>query len=253
MSSAARPVTAGGCVSSRNSEDVSWKVFPLVFLSPRARTLLGCDIALLIGRLMLGVVLFAHGWQKLVIKGIGGTYAWFQAMGIPLAIVATSFVTVVEFVGGALLLLGALTRVVVALHILVMIGAAAFVHISHGLFAQDGGWELVGVIAACELVLAATGAGRFSIDHLVHRGRQARAMPPTTAAPSPARALPEHVHESVTLPGQVTATFGDRQRLGGGPGGPGGPVHHPVHQPGDRDPTLFAKPLSAPPPPPKPR
>ena len=72
-----------------------------------------------------GVVLFAHGWQKLVIKGIGGTYAWFQAMGIPLAIVATSFVTTVEFVGGALLLLGALTRVVVALHILVMIGAAA--------------------------------------------------------------------------------------------------------------------------------
>ena len=162
------------------------KVFPIVFLSPRVRTLLGCDIALLVGRLMLGVVLFAHGWQKLVIKGIGGTYAWFQAMGIPLAIVATSFVTVVEFVGGALLLLGALTRVVVALHILVMIGAAAFVHVSHGLFAQDGGWELVGVIAACELVLAATGAGRFSIDHLVHRGRQARAIPPTTAASSPA-------------------------------------------------------------------
>jgi putative oxidoreductase len=240
----------GGCVSSRNSDDVSWKVFPLVFLSPRVRTLLGCDIALLIGRLMLGVVLFAHGWQKLVIKGIGGTYAWFQAMGIPLAIVATSFVTVVEFVGGALLLLGALTRVVVALHILVMIGAAAFVHISHGLFAQDGGWELVGVIAACELVLAATGAGRFSIDHLVHRGRQARAMPPTTAAPSPAWALPERVHDSVTLPGQATAPFGDRQRLGGGPGGR---VHQPVHQPGDRDQTLFAKPTSAPPPSPKPR
>jgi uncharacterized membrane protein YphA (DoxX/SURF4 family) len=133
---------ADGCVSSRNTEDVSWKVFPLVFLSPRVRTLLGCDIALLIGRLMLGVVLFAHGWQKLVINGIGGTYAWFQAMGIPLAIVATSFVTMVEFVGGALLLLGALTRVVVALHLLVMIGAAGFVHISHGLFAQDGGWEL---------------------------------------------------------------------------------------------------------------
>ena len=226
------------------------KVFPLVFLSPRVRTLLGCDIALLVGRLMLGVVLFAHGWQKLVIKGIGGTYAWFQAMGIPLAIVATSFVTVVEFVGGALLLLGALTRVVVALHILVMIGAAAFVHISHGLFAQDGGWELVGVIAACELVLAATGAGRFSIDHLVHRGRQARAMPPTTAAPSPAWALPERVHDSVTLPGQATAPFGDRQRLGGGPGGR---VHQPVHQPGDRDQTLFAKPISAPPPSPKPR
>jgi len=206
----------------------------------------------LVGRLMLGVVLFAHGWQKLVIKGIGGTYAWFQAMGIPLAIVATSFVTVVEFVGGALLLLGALTRVVVALHILVMIGAAAFVHVSHGLFAQDGGWELVGVIAACELVLAATGAGRFSIDYLVHRGRQARAMPPTTAAPAPAPApaLPERVHESDTLPGQATTPFADRQRLRGGPNGP---VHPAAHQPGDRDQPLFAKPTSAPPPSPKPR
>ena len=225
------------------------KVFPIVFLSPRVRTLLGCDIALLVGRLMLGVVLFAHGWQKLVIKGIGGTYAWFQAMGIPLAIVATSFVTVVEFVGGALLLLGALTRVVVALHILVMIGAAAFVHVSHGLFAQDGGWELVGVIAACELILAATGAGRFSIDHLVHRGRQARAMPPVAAPPSPARPLPDPGHESATFPGKATAPFGDQQRLRGA----GGPVHQPVHQPADRDQPLFAKPLSAPPPPPKPR
>jgi putative oxidoreductase len=213
-------------------------VLPLVFLARRIRTLPGCDIALLIGRLMLGVVLFAHGWQKLVINGIGGTYAWFQAMGIPLAIVATSFVTVVEFVGGALLLLGALTRVVVALHLLVMIGAAGFVHISHGLFAQDGGWELVGVIAACELILAATGAGRFSIDHLVHRGRQASGMPPATAAPSPAGAQPEHLHEAVTLPGQVTAPFGDPQRLRGGP----------VHQPGDRAHPLFASPVSTPPP-----
>ncbi len=137
-------------------------------------------------------------------------------------------------VGGALLLLGALTRVVVALHILVMIGAAAFVHISHGLFAQDGGWELVGVIAACELVLAGTGAGRFSIDYLVHRGRQARAMPPTTAAPAPAPApaLPERVHEPVTLPSQPTAPFGDGQWFRGGPGGP-------MRQPGDRDQTPF--------------
>jgi putative oxidoreductase len=224
-------------------------VFPLVFLSPRVRTLLGCDIALLVGRLLLGVVLFAHGWQKLVIKGIGGTYAWFQAMGIPLAIVATSFVTVVEFVGGALLLLGALTRVVVALHILVMIGAAAFVHISNGLFAQDGGWELVGVIAACELVLAGTGAGRFSIDHLVHRGRQARAMP-TTAAPSPAGALTERMHEPVSLPSQATAPFSDGQWFRGDPGGP---MHQPVRQPGDRDQTLFDKPISARRPSPKPR
>jgi hypothetical protein len=67
-----------------------------------------------------------------------------------------------------------------------MIGAAAFVRASHGLYAQDGGWELVGVIAACELALMAAGASRFSVDHLVRvlRERQLRAVP-SIATPSP--------------------------------------------------------------------
>ena len=164
----------------------------VVSLPTRVRAVAKPDVALLVARLVLGVVLFAHGWQKLVINGIAGTYGWFQAMGIPLAIVSTSFVTVVEFVGGALLLLGALTRVVVSLHIIVMIGAAAFVHVSHGLFAQDGGWELVGVIAACELVLAATGAGRFSVDHLVHVHRSRQAPTVSTTAPPSRTAVGEN-------------------------------------------------------------
>ena len=112
-------------------------------LTTRARALPGRDIGLLLVRLVLGVVLFAHGWQKFVIKGIAGTYGWFQSMGIPLAIVSTSFVTVIEFVGGALLLLGALTRVVVSLHIVVMIGAAAFVTSPTACMRRtaDGSWS----------------------------------------------------------------------------------------------------------------
>ncbi len=125
------------------------------------------DAVMLLARVLLGVVLFAHGWQKLMVKGITGTTGGFDKLGIPLAIVSASFVTVVEFVGGALLIIGALTSVVVGLHLIVMVGAAGFVHMSHGIFAQDGGWELVGVIAACELLLAAAGPGRFSIDHLL--------------------------------------------------------------------------------------
>src|SRR3954451_1674854 len=88
-------------------------------------------------------------------------------MGIPLAIVSSSFVSFVEFVGGVLMIFGALVPVVVVLHLVVMIGAASFVHVSHGIFAVDGGWELVGVIAACELMLGACGAGRFSVDRWV--------------------------------------------------------------------------------------
>lgn len=130
------------------------------------------DISILIGRVILGVVLFAHGWQKLVINGISGTYGQFEKLGIPLAIVSASFASFVEFVGGVLIILGALTTTVVALDLVVMLGAAGFVHLTHGLFAQDGGWELVGVIVAAELALAAFGPGRFSVDHVMTRRRE---------------------------------------------------------------------------------
>ena len=129
------------------------------------------DVAMLIARVILGVVLFAHGWQKLMINGIAGTYGQFEKLGIPLAIVSASFASFVEFVGGVLIILGALTTTVVALDLVVMVGAAGFVHVTHGIFAKNGGWELVGVIVAAELALAAFGPGRLSVDHLVARRR----------------------------------------------------------------------------------
>ena len=129
------------------------------------------DIAMLIARIILGVVLFAHGWQKLMINGISDTYGQFEKLGIPLAIVSASFTSFVEFVGGVLIILGALTTTVVALDLVVMVGAAGFVHVTHGIFAKDGGWELVGVIVAVELALAAFGPGRYSVDDVVARRR----------------------------------------------------------------------------------
>ena len=129
------------------------------------------DIAMLIARVILGVVLFAHGWQKLMINGISETYGQFEKLGIPLAIVSASFTSFVEFVGGVLIILGALTTTVVALDLIVMVGAAGFVHITNGIFAKDGGWELVGVIVAVELALAAFGPGRYSVDDVVARRR----------------------------------------------------------------------------------
>jgi putative oxidoreductase len=156
------------------------------------------DVALLVARVVLGVVLFAHGWQKVVIYGIAETRNQFEALGIPAAIASSSFVAFVEFVGGFLLVLGALVPLVVALHLVVMIGAAAFVHVSNGIFAADGGWELVGVIAACELVLGACGAGRFSVDRLIlARMRREPTIRPLAERPAAARA-PQVADEPAT-------------------------------------------------------
>jgi putative oxidoreductase len=122
------------------------------------------DIAVLVARVLLGVVLMAHGLQKLVTDGIGGTTASFQAMGIPLPTVSALYATVAEIGGGLLLLVGLATAVGAILVALDMAGALVFVHISNGVFVQSGGWELVGLIAVVALLIAAVGAGRFSID-----------------------------------------------------------------------------------------
>jgi putative oxidoreductase len=137
-------------------------------LPPPAR-----DWALLLARVLIGVVMFAHGYQKLVINGIGRTTDGFENMSIPLAIVSASFVTVVEFVASALLVIGALTPVACGLMLVIMTGAAVFVHIPNGIFVANGGWELVGVIGAGLIALAAVGPGKFSVDHVV-RGRQSQ-------------------------------------------------------------------------------
>jgi putative oxidoreductase len=152
------------------------------------------DVALLLTRLLLGTIMFAHGYQKLVINGIGRTSQGFEHMSIPVAIMSASFVTVVEFVGGALLVLGALTTVVACLQIVIMVGAAVYVHARHGIFVADGGWELVGAIAAGLLAVAAAGPGRYSVARLVgaHRGR---AADPAAAAPD--RAGPPPVERPV--------------------------------------------------------
>ena len=131
------------------------------------------DWALLATRILIGVVMFAHGYQKMVINGIGRTTEGFENLSIPLAIVSASFATVVEFVGSVLLILGALTPVMCGLQLVIMIGAAVFVHGGNGIFVANGGWELVGVIGAGLIAIGAVGPGRFSIDHLV-RGRQAQ-------------------------------------------------------------------------------
>jgi hypothetical protein len=93
-------------------------------------------------------------------------------------------VTVVELVGSVLVLAGALITVVAACYLVVMVGAATFVHIPNGMFAAANGWELVGAIAALLLVLAAAGLGRWSVDHLL--GTRQGTVPPLGPVPSSA-------------------------------------------------------------------
>ncbi len=132
------------------------------------------DLAVLVARVAIGAVLVAHGAQKFFTYGISGTIDSFAGMGIPVPQAAAVFAAVVELVGGAALILGAATPVVGLLVMLNMLGALVLVHLGNGVFVDQGGFELVAALGAGALVLAVTGPGAFSVDHLVGRGLAGR-------------------------------------------------------------------------------
>jgi putative oxidoreductase len=135
------------------------------------------DVLKLVARLLLGVVLLAHGWQKLVAEGLGATSADFGRMGVPLPTLSAGFAASVETGGGLLIVLGLLTPVAGVLVSLLMLGAGWFAGDWFGGVTGSGGWELVGVIIAGALLLAASGPGRWSVDHVLARRRTATPVP----------------------------------------------------------------------------
>jgi putative oxidoreductase len=130
---------------------------------------------LLLARVVVGVVLIAHGWDKLSGEGgVSGTASGFASMGIPLPEVSAWFAVGTEIGGGVLLILGLLTQLAALCAVLLTAGAVWFVHWSNGILVTEGGWELVGVIGAACLMLIAVGPGRISLDGLFTIGRRSR-------------------------------------------------------------------------------
>lgn len=141
------------------------------------------DISALIARVVLGIILVAHGWQKFSEWTIAGTTEAFAGMGAPLPGFSAPLAAIIELVGGILIIVGLATRWVGIIVALEMLGAAVIAHIAAGLFIDGGGWELVGAIGAGALALTAAGAGRFSVDYLIAQRRQASAAQSSSAEP----------------------------------------------------------------------
>lgn len=129
------------------------------------------SLGLLVLRVVVGAVFAAHGAQKIFEFTIPGTIGSFADMGIPLPELAAPVVAFVELIGGILLILGFLTRPVGILLAVDMAVALVAVHLPAGLWVGEGGYEFVAVLGVAALALALTGAGRFSLDGALLRGR----------------------------------------------------------------------------------
>ena len=134
--------------------------------------------SLLIVRVVLGVIFFGHGAQKLFGwfggYGLKGTIGYFQqALKIPPWL--TVFCALTECFGGLAVLVGFLSRPAALGLIIVMLVAIERVHWPNGFFInwslQQGkghGYEMNLALIAMAAAVLIGGGGAFSVDRLIN-------------------------------------------------------------------------------------
>lgn len=138
------------------------------------------DPASLVLRVMLGLVIFPHGAQKVLGwfggYGLQGTLDFFtHTMGIPLVFAVLAIAA--EFLGSLGLITGLFTRVAAFGIACNMVVAIFTVHLHNGFFMnwsgkQAGeGFEFHLLVIAIALALMIKGGGRWSMDRLFKSGR----------------------------------------------------------------------------------
>ena len=125
-------------------------------------------------RIVLGIAMLVHGWSKLSggVENVAGFFG--GRLGIPAPGLMAWVVTIVELVGGILLVAGFLTQIVGILIALDLLGAILFAYLRGGAPFIDKGqisWEKEVVFAAAALCIALAGPGAWSVDDAIAENR----------------------------------------------------------------------------------
>jgi putative oxidoreductase len=126
------------------------------------------DLALLILRLGLGAVMWAHGAQKLLgLFGGHGPQPFVRsvaALGMPASM--AWLVIAIEFFGGIAVAFGVLSRLAALGFAVTMVVGIVKVHWAHGFFMNGpggSGYEYPLLLAVVAFVLLLTGPGRYAL------------------------------------------------------------------------------------------
>lgn len=122
-------------------------------------------------RLPTGIILAAHGAQKLFGAfggyGLEGTGQWMASIGLEPGYLMALLAGSAEFFGGIALLLGLLTRPAAIVTAITMLVALFSAHWQGGLFLSNNGYEYALTLFAVSVSLAIQGGGRLAADTLL--------------------------------------------------------------------------------------
>ncbi len=148
----------------------------------RART---SELALTLLRVTIGVIMIAHGWDKL--QGIDAWTANLAGMGIPFPEISVWLAIAGELLGGIGLAIGLFTPIAALGVFFSMSVAIVSAHLDNGLMARDGGFEYPLTLMMGALFFFARGGGRYSVDAIIDEpergdGVEAPSAPPAVGA-----------------------------------------------------------------------
>jgi putative oxidoreductase len=121
-------------------------------------------LGLLVLRVIVGIVFFVHGLQKLFVFGFAGTIGFVGSLGIPAPAVLGSVLLLAEVLCGLALILGLYTRWVTIPLAIDNLVALFVYHLPNGFFATNQGYEFVLTLFAANVAFMLIGAGTYSLD-----------------------------------------------------------------------------------------
>lgn len=137
------------------------------------------NLVLLVSRLFLGAMIFAHGYRKAFVGArLAGTAKFFDSIGMRPAGLNAALAAFTEMGAGALLVVGLLTTPAAGALMALMVVAIVTVHGKNGFFVFNAGQgiEYCLAVAVMSLVQGTFGGGRFSLDHLLRHHQPVRFM-----------------------------------------------------------------------------
>jgi putative oxidoreductase len=136
-------------------------------------------------RIYLGLGLLARGLLLITNTSTGYFVNLLQRADHPWLLTGAMlhYVMLAHFIGGVLLTVGFLTRLAAIVQIPILAGAVFFVHRQDGLFAMGQSLEFSALVLFLLVIIAITGAGKYSLDYVTFGSREQREHEASAALP----------------------------------------------------------------------